>query len=147
MLKVTYVGFGGGFMEYPCYEDESGKMHFDLNDGKNGLNLHTGAYRDGYGEICGEPNTRITQEVVCEEPFTRHPKEFEYRMLGRLKSDCDYFLGCGNGCERHLWGGSVEKICDEMERLWNCFSDADKPEWLTMEQIKEYREEMLKRRV
>ena len=33
-----------------------------------------------------------------------------------------------------------------MEKLWKSFAKEDKPEWLTMEQIKEYREKMLKTR-
>lgn len=41
-MKVKYVGFGG-YMEVPCYEDENGKLYFDENNGRNGLNLYTGA--------------------------------------------------------------------------------------------------------
>lgn len=66
-----------------------------------------------------------------------------YRMLDRLRADCDYFLGDGNGHEKHLYYNSVEKHCDEMEKLWNSFAEGEKPEWLTMEQIKEYRGKML----
>ena len=144
-MKVKYVGFGG-YAEYPCYEDENGKLYFDINNGKNGLNLCTGAYRDDCDEICGEPNTRVTEPVECDEPFVRHPRERDYMMLGRLQMDCNYFLGYGNGYEGHLYYKSVEKHCDEMEKLYNSFADEDKPEWLTMEQIKEYREKMLKAR-
>lgn len=25
-MKVKYIGFGGGYIEYPCYEDENGKF-------------------------------------------------------------------------------------------------------------------------
>lgn len=82
--------------------------------------------------------------VECDEPFVRHPREFDYRMLSRLKMDCEYFLGNGNGYEGHLYYKEVNEHCDEMEKLWNSFADEDKPEWLTMEQIKEYREKMLK---
>ena len=57
--------------------------------------------------------------------------------------DCDYFLGSGNGCEKHLYYKTVEEHCAAMENLWNSFSDEDKPEWLTMNQIREYREKML----
>lgn len=39
-------------------------------------------------------------------------------LLDRMRNDCNYFLGNGNGYEGHLWGGSVEVICDEMERIW-----------------------------
>lgn len=38
---------------------------------------------------------------------------------------------------------TVEKHCDEMEKLWKSFADDEKPEWLTREQIKEYREKMM----
>lgn len=145
MLKVKYVGFGG-YMEVPCYEDENEKLYFDENNGRNGLALYTGAYRTECDEICGEPNTRVTEEVVCDDPFVRHPREMDYMMLGRLKADCDYFLGNGNGYEGHLYYKSVEKHCNEMEKLWNSFTEDEKPEWLTMKQIKEYREQMLKAR-
>ena len=33
-----------------------------------------------------------------------------------------------------------------MEKLWKSFADYDKPEWLTLEQINEYREKMLDKR-
>ena len=69
---------------------------------------------------------------------------FKYQMLSRLQMDCDYFLGNGNGYEGHLYYKEVNEHCDEMEKLWNSFAEEDKPEWLTMEQIKEYREKMLK---
>lgn len=141
-MKVKFIGFGG-CMEKPCYEDETGTLFFDENNGRAKLNLYTGAYRDDCGEICGEPNARVTEAVECEKPFVRHPREMDYMMLSRLQSDCKYFLGEGNGSEKELYYKSVEKHCDEMEQLWNSFSDEEKPEWLTLEQIKEYREQMI----
>lgn len=142
-MKVEYIGHND---IYPCYKDKNGKMYFDINDGHGDLDLHTGAYETVCGEICGEPNKRVTEPVECDNPFIRHPREFDYMMLSRMMSDCNYFLGNGNGYEGHLMYGSVEKICDEMERLWKSFSDKDKPEWLSLEQIKRYRERMLKAR-
>lgn len=56
-MKVKYIGFGG-YMEVPCYQDENGKIYFDENNGRNGLDLYTGAYMD-CGEICGEPCSRV----------------------------------------------------------------------------------------
>ena len=143
-MKVKYIGFGGGYAEYPCYEDEKGKIYFDLNDGRNGLDLYTGAYRHPEdGDICGEPNERVEEPVECDEPFVRHVREFDYMMLSRYKSDCDYFLGYGNGYEGHLYYKEVNKHCDEMKKLYDSFSDEDKPEWLTAEQIEQYRTDML----
>lgn len=59
----------------------------------------------------------------CDEPFIRHPREFDYMMLDRYKTDCEYFLGNGNGYEGHLYFKSVEEHCDEMEKLWNSFAE------------------------
>ena len=144
-MKVKFVGFGGAF-DTPVYKDSKGRLYFDENYGEGGLNLYTGAWKDDCGEICGEPNRRVTEEVICDNPFVRHPREMDYMMLSRLKADCDYFLGNGNGYEGHLYYKSVEKHCNEMEKLWNSFAEDEKPEWLTMEQIKEYREQMLNAR-
>ena len=69
--------------------------------------------------------------------------EHNYMMLGRLKSDCEYFLGNGNGYEKHLWAGNVEEQIEEMKKLWNQVST--KPEWLTMKEIESYEKEMLKK--
>lgn len=144
-MKVKYVGFGG-YIETPCYEDENGKLYFDENNGKNGLNLYTGAYRTEWGEICGEPNRRVEEPVECDDPFVRHPREFDYMMLSRYKSDCDYFLGYGNGYEGHLYFKEVNEHCNEMKKLYESFADEDKPEWLTAEQIEEYRVKMIETR-
>lgn len=145
-LVVEYVGFGG-VIEVPCYKDQNGRYYFDENNGRNGLALYTGAWREeGCGEICGEPNERVTRPVICEKPFVRSPYEFDYMMLGRWRADCDYFLGYGNGYEGHLCLGTVEAICDAMEEKWNSFPDDAKPQWLSLEQIKEYRQKMLAKR-
>lgn len=79
------------------------------------------------------------------EPLSRE-KAFEYQMLGRLKSDCDYFLGNGNGYEPHLWAGTVEKQIAEMKRRWLELDEDEKPEWLTMEDIENYERRMLSAR-
>ena len=67
-------------------------------------------------------------------------------MLSRYKSDCDYFLGHGNGYEGHLYFKEVNEHCNEMKKLYESFADEDKPEWLTAEQIEEYRVKMIEAR-
>ncbi|MGF0347632.1 LPD11 domain-containing protein [Rhodococcus sp. IEGM1300] len=75
-------------------------------------------------------------------PEVLFPKEdnntFNYQMLSRLKMDCEYFLGNGGRNEKHLWADSVDEQIQEMKRLWNGFSEEDKPEWLTMQDIEDY---------
>lgn len=70
-----------------------------------------------------------------------NPQKHKYMMLGRLQSDCDYFLGNGKGSEKVLYYDSIEEHISEMKKLWN---ELDvKPEWLSMEDINEYEEKML----
>lgn len=68
--------------------------------------------------------------------------EYRYMLLDRLRSDCDYFLGYGNGSERHLWAGNIDDQIAKMKELYNSFTDDQKPEWITMEDINNYEKEM-----
>ena len=66
--------------------------------------------------------------------------EFQYKMLDRMKSDCEYYLGYGNRSTKYLWGKSVEKHIEAMRRIWNELKE--EPMWLSMEQIDEYERKM-----
>lgn len=66
---------------------------------------------------------------------------FEYRLLERLRSDCEYFLGEGMRAEKHLWAGNVTAQIDKMWELYN--EVTEKPEWFTKEQIESYQERMM----
>lgn len=72
-----------------------------------------------------------------------HSDTFCYRLLGRMKADCEYYLGNGNRHPKHLWASTEKEHIDVMEALWNNFSAKDKPEWLTLEQIEEYKKRLL----
>lgn len=63
---------------------------------------------------------------------------YRYQMLSRFKQDCDYFLGNGGRNEKYLWAGNVSDQIDVMKRTWDQFSEEDKPEWLTWEDILDY---------
>lgn len=63
-------------------------------------------------------------------------KEFEYMLLSRLKMDCKYFLGNGNGNERNLWADNVNDHIEKMKELYN--SVDPKPEWISMEDIEDF---------
>ena len=66
--------------------------------------------------------------------------EFQYEMLDRMRSDCEYYLGFGNRSTKYLWGKSVEKHIEAMRRIWNELKE--KPMWVSMEQIDEYERNM-----
>ena len=61
---------------------------------------------------------------------------FNYMMLDRLKSDCEYYLcyGCRNA--KSLWAKDEQEQIDKMREIYDSLQI--KPEWLTMEQIDEY---------
>lgn len=47
----------------------------------------------------------------------------DYRLLSRLKADCDYYLGAGGRAEKHLWAGSVEAQIAKMRELYDVLSE------------------------
>lgn len=63
-MRVRYVGIGGSGMNYPCYEDDNGRLYFDTNFGRGKLDLHTGAHRDEVEDICGEPDRRVIERAI-----------------------------------------------------------------------------------
>jgi hypothetical protein len=72
------------------------------------------------------------------EESKKPDNEFNYMMLSRLKSDCDYFLGYGNRSEQVLARQSVKEHIEAMKELWNNLPENGKPEWLSMEDILDY---------
>lgn len=64
----------------------------------------------------------------------------DYRLLDRLRTDCDYYLGAGGRSEKHLWAGNVEKQIAKMRELYA--SLPEKPEWLSEQDIDRYEQQM-----
>lgn len=79
------------------------------------------------------------EEIVENEEDS---KSYNYMMLDRLKTDCDYFLGNGNGCLKYLYYKDVDRHIEEMKKIYNSFSKKEKPEWLSIEDIDNYKEKM-----
>lgn len=68
---------------------------------------------------------------------------FRYRMLDRMRLDCEYYLGYGNRCSKHLWACSEKDQIACMKAIWDTFPDSEKPEWLSYDQILEYEKKMV----
>lgn len=64
----------------------------------------------------------------------------DYRLLDRLRADCDYYLDSGGRSEKHLWAGSVEKQIAKMRELYTALPE--KPEWLSEQDIDRYEQQM-----
>lgn len=71
------------------------------------------------------------------EDWSRYEPRFRYMMLDRMRQDCDYCIRI-NGDGNCLWAGDKKSQIENMKALWNTFSEEDKPEWLTMDQIEEF---------
>lgn len=67
----------------------------------------------------------------------------KYRLLDRMRTDCEYYLGNGGRCAKHLWSGNERDHIDNMKALWESFPEDKKPEWLSYEQILSYEKQML----
>lgn len=133
--KVDESGLTDNEVAYKAADEERTAYK---NTYKEGIRIKSEKLFDPYGD----GYYPIKSERVYYEPLP-YEMRYRYTMLGRLKSDCDYFLGNGHGYEPHLWAGSVEEQIAEMRKRWNEFADDEKPEWLTMEQIDEYEKNML----
>ena len=88
---------------------------------------------------------RIALLIREDKFFTEQEKSLlennpDYRLLGRLRADCEYFLGAGNRAEKHLWAGSVYAQIVKMRELYDALPQ--KPEWLTKEMIDDYADRM-----
>ena len=68
--------------------------------------------------------------------------EYNYMLLDRLKQDCEYFLGNGNGNVDTLWAKDIDEQIAKMKELYNSFTDDEKPEWITIDDINNYGKEM-----
>ena len=68
--------------------------------------------------------------------------EYNYMLLDRLKQDCEYFLGNGNGNVDTLWAKDIDEQIAKMKELYNSFADDEKPEWITIEDINNYEKKM-----
>ena len=82
----------------------------------------------------------VSDEELGSIGVTPEQGSDDYRLLSRLKADCDYFLGAGGRAEKHLWAGNVREQIAKMRELYAALPE--KPEWLTPEDIDRYAQRM-----
>lgn len=125
--------------EIKTYLDEAGYAASDelIEDGISEYRSHGG--KGNSQDVAGF----IERELLAEEPAAEAMPSGhgdEYRLLGRLKADCDYFLGAGGRAEKHLWAGNVREQIAKMRELYAALPE--KPKWLTPEDIERYAQRM-----
>ena len=80
------------------------------------------------------------RNALAEDEKSLPENDPNYRLLDRLRVDCEYFLGAGNRAEKRLWAGSVYEQVVKMRELYDALPQ--KPEWLTKEMIEDYADRM-----
>lgn len=144
-LVLKYIGVDD--WSRPTYETESGEILKDVNCGDSPIELTTVC-----GGFDGEPDTPIEKisrfkdveiTIVGDEHLPSEDEKRRCMMLSRLQSDCEYYLGFGNRSDRHLYHTTPHEHIEEMKKLYDSFSESQKPEWITLEDIKNYEAQML----
>lgn len=84
-----------------------------------------------------------TDSIKIDDSILKQSDKFKYQLLGRMMTDCSYFLGAGKGAEKFLWAGNVPEQIAYMKAIYNSFPDNKKPEWISLADIDEYEKKML----
>ena len=113
---------GGQFLERRQYESQDELIQNEL------------------AELDFDDLVSVSDEELESISTTPEQDSDDYRLLSRLKDDCDYFLGVGGRAEKHLWAGNVREQIAKMRELYAALPD--EPEWLTMEDIDRYAQRM-----
>lgn len=147
MEKLVLNYIGEDYWSRPVYKDENGRLFKDVNCGSGKIALCTVC-----GDFEGEPNTHIENikeyqdveiEIIGMENEPTSEEKFNYQMLGRLKMDCEYYLGYGNRNPKRLWAGSEYEQIKEMKKIHSNFTEDKKPEWMTWDDILNYENKMI----
>lgn len=81
--------------------------------------------------------TKATNRKIIDDILKRDMR-FRYMFLGRLQSDCEYYINYGRRSPKRLWAGEEKLQIELMAAVYNSFPETAKPEWLTMDKIIEY---------
>lgn len=84
-----------------------------------------------------------TDSIKIDDSILKQSYKFKYQLLGRMLTDCSYFLGAGKGAEKFLWAGNVPEQIAYMKAIYNSFPYNKKPEWISLADIDEYEKKML----
>lgn len=143
-LVLEYIG--EDFWSRPVYRDQYTRIWKDIS---LGTYRQPSLYSVVDNDVDGEPDSPMRDDIkytilpLPKEMQISEEKKFQYMLLDRLRSDCDYYLGHGNRYPGNLWGKDEKDHLEHMKSIWNDFSEDEKPEWLTWEKLQEYEKEML----
>lgn len=73
-----------------------------------------------------------------EFKYCKRDASFRYQLLDRLREDCKYYIGHGMKSKKYLWSLDEKQQIKDMVSLYNSFSEDEKPEWISMDEINEW---------
>lgn len=93
-------------------------------------------------KVCSNASSSCNRLMENYEKVIALEKEQNYNMLKRLRSECESYLHTGNLYD--LYYRAVGSQIEIMEETYNSFSEEEKPEWINLEDIKNYEKKMSK---
>ena len=119
------------------HEAENAINAYEAEFGADG----TRVFRDSAIEQQTQPTMQAMHgNLQSKQGQNEQEQNPNYRLLSRLKADCDYFLDTGGRAEKYLWAGNVRAQIAKMREIYETLPA--KPEWLTKEAIDDYDEQM-----
>lgn len=125
--------------ELPLFKEIYIEYCFEKNS-----SWYYGTNEETYQKLC-KAFADKSSEVVIDKSVLKTDETFRYQLLGRMQTDCNYFLGNGDGHNKFLWGGNVETQIAYMRALYDSFPNEKKPEWISIEDIDNYQKEMIEK--
>lgn len=83
---------------------------------------------------------------IVNESFNASEKSSEFltQLLGRMVSDCDYYLGNGMRHPKHLWADNEKEQIEYMKEIWKELNSRGvNLRRLTYDDILDYEEKMI----
>lgn len=80
-------------------------------------------------------------DTTVQQPNVQTPDTANYLLLGRLKHDCEHYLGHGGRNAKRLWAGNEAEQIAKMKELYDGLTV--KPEWLSLEEILSFEAQMV----
>ncbi len=119
------------------HEAENAINAYEAEFGADG----TRVFRDSAIEQQTQPTMQAMHgNLQSKQGQNEQEQNPNYRLLSRLKADCDYFLDAGGRAEKYLWAGNVRAQIAKMREIYETLPA--KPDWLTKEAIDDYDEQM-----
>ena len=113
-LILEYTGMRD-FSDNKVYKDDEG-IYFSKDDYNDIIYIGKDIDNDPWGSIKNIEKYKDTEAItVGDENLPTEAERFNYMMLGRLQTDCDYYLGYGNRFAGHLWAGNEQNQIDKMK--------------------------------